>query len=281
MSSSWALRTLPALVLCMLVAGAALAGGAGAAPARHAAATSQAAGTVETRLVLHSFNAIGTRIVGHGTVTSTLRNAAGGTVSTAQKAVKVTLQGQVGPGPCQILYLQIDELDLTLLGLHVHLYSATAGQPIELTLSADSSHGVLGKLFCDLTNASITTPGAAATAAKTLTKRLHSTTVLQAQASVFEPGQTTRQPAGIRSAQAPAPKANCPVLHLILGPLHLDLLGLIVDLNKVALDLDAVPGTTLGNLFCSLDGVGGTAPSLTPITPSTTGTTTAPAPATP
>jgi hypothetical protein len=26
---------------------------------------------------------------------------------------------------------------------------------------------------------------------------------------------------------------ECPVLHLLLGPLHLNLLGLIADLNKV------------------------------------------------
>jgi hypothetical protein len=44
---------------------------------------------------------------------------------------------------------------------------------------------------------------------------------------------------------------DCQVLHLILGPLHLDLLGLIVDLNEVALDIFAIPSTTRGDLFCS------------------------------
>jgi len=58
---------------------------------------------------------------------------------------------------------------------------------------------------------------------------------------------------------------NCSVLHLILGPLHLDLLGLIVDLNKVALDIEAVPNTTIGDLFCSLVGVG-KSPILAPST---------------
>ena len=51
--------------------------------------------------------------------------------------------------------------------------------------------------------------------------------------------------------------------------LHLDLLGLIADLNKVALDIDAVPGTTIGNLFCSLNGTGGTTTSPTPTAPAT------------
>jgi hypothetical protein len=63
---------------------------------------------------------------------------------------------------------------------------------------------------------------------------------------------------GSRTLQAA--QDNCPVLHLILGPLHLDLLGLIVDLNKIALDIEAIPGTTIGNLFCSLAGPPAPAP---------------------
>jgi hypothetical protein len=41
------------------------------------------------------------------------------------------------------------------------------------------------------------------------------------------------------------------VLNLVLGPLHLDLLGLVVDLNQVHLVITAVqaPGNLLGNLL--------------------------------
>jgi hypothetical protein len=43
------------------------------------------------------------------------------------------------------------------------------------------------------------------------------------------------------------------VLNLVLGPLHLDLLGLVVDLNQVNLTITATPGGgALGDLFCSL-----------------------------
>ena len=43
------------------------------------------------------------------------------------------------------------------------------------------------------------------------------------------------------------------MLDLILGPLHLNLLGLVVDLNKVHLAVTATQGGgLLGNLFCSL-----------------------------
>ena len=37
-------------------------------------------------------------------------------------------------------------------------------------------------------------------------------------------------------------RAACNVLHLVLGPLDLNLLGLNVHLDKVVLDITAVPG---------------------------------------
>lgn len=49
-------------------------------------------------------------------------------------------------------------------------------------------------------------------------------------------------------------QASCRVLDLTLGPLHLDLLGLVVDLNQVHLTINAVPGpgNLLGNLLCAI-----------------------------
>src|SRR5215213_2153565 len=47
--------------------------------------------------------------------------------------------------------------------------------------------------------------------------------------------------------------ASCDILHLELGPLDLDLLGLQVHLNKVVLDIDADPtGGLLGALLCAV-----------------------------
>lgn len=48
--------------------------------------------------------------------------------------------------------------------------------------------------------------------------------------------------------------AVCPILHLTLGPLHLNLLGLHVDLNRVVLGITAHSGNglLLGNLLCSI-----------------------------
>ena len=47
--------------------------------------------------------------------------------------------------------------------------------------------------------------------------------------------------------------ASCDILHLELGPLDLDLLGLQVHLNKIVLDIDADPsGGLLGSLLCAV-----------------------------
>lgn len=52
-------------------------------------------------------------------------------------------------------------------------------------------------------------------------------------------------------------KTACDILHLELGPLDLDVLGLVVHLNKIVLDIDAQPGpgNLLGNLLCAVAGL--------------------------
>jgi len=60
----------------------------------------------------------------------------------------------------------------------------------------------------------------------------------------------------------PTAAQACDILHLDLAPLDLNLLGLAVHLDRVVLDLSAVPGAgnLLGNLLCAitnlLNGVG-------------------------
>ena len=50
---------------------------------------------------------------------------------------------------------------------------------------------------------------------------------------------------------------KCDILFLDLAPLHLDLLGLEVDLSQVVLDVNAIPGpgNLLGNLLCAVVGL--------------------------
>jgi hypothetical protein len=55
----------------------------------------------------------------------------------------------------------------------------------------------------------------------------------------------------------PAQAGSCNILTLDLGPLHLDLLGLVVDLNAIHLTITAQQGSgnLLGNLLCAVAGL--------------------------
>jgi hypothetical protein len=66
--------------------------------------------------------------------------------------------------------------------------------------------------------------------------------------------QALGSPAGGGGRFAPsALPVSCDVLNLVLGPLHLNVLGLVIDLNEVHLDITAVPaGGLLGQLLCSV-----------------------------
>lgn len=90
--------------------------------------------------------------------------------------------------------------------------------------------------------------------------------VLTATGTITIPGQ------GSQTFTAPITAVDtggsCTILTLDLGPLHLDLLGLVVDLSPVNLDITAVPGggNLLGNLLCAvahlLDNTGGSGGAL-------------------
>jgi hypothetical protein len=47
---------------------------------------------------------------------------------------------------------------------------------------------------------------------------------------------------------------SCQILNLTVGPIHLDLLGLVVDTNTIHLTITAQqgPGNLLGNLLCAV-----------------------------
>jgi hypothetical protein len=52
-------------------------------------------------------------------------------------------------------------------------------------------------------------------------------------------------------------QATCDILHLDLGPLSIDVLGLQIDLSRVVLDVvaEAGAGNLLGNLSCAVAGL--------------------------
>ena len=58
-------------------------------------------------------------------------------------------------------------------------------------------------------------------------------------------------------ARTASSAAACDILNLVLGPLDLDVLGLEIHLQRVVLDIVAVPGAgnLLGNLLCAVAGL--------------------------
>ena len=164
---------------------------------------------------------------------------------------------------CQILFLEIGEVDLTLAGLHVIAHAFNPDEPIRLQLQGRREGGILGNLFCDLAQGGgvVASKQEAQLGAQSLTKRMRGSTIMRVQATVYAPDRTTSDGAAtmssMRGAAGPnAPQApmvdECHVVHLILGPVHLDLLGLVADLNKILVDVNAIPGTLLGDIFCLL-----------------------------
>jgi hypothetical protein len=145
----------------------------------------------------------------------------------------VTLAAARG-GTCTILTLTLDTLDLKLLGLNVHL------DKVVLTVTGQRRGGVLGSLFCSLA-------GAKAKAARVAAVSRLNTAIRRT--GVIRPLRFT---VGVH-AQTSQAAAVCSVLDLVVGPLHLNLLGLVVDLNQVHLTITADPtGGVLGSLFCGL-----------------------------
>ena len=61
----------------------------------------------------------------------------------------------------------------------------------------------------------------------------------------------------VLSPTAGAGSVACSILNLVLGPIHLDLLGLVIDTNQIIVNITAVPGAgnLLGNLLCRVVGL--------------------------
>jgi hypothetical protein len=89
---------------------------------------------------------------------------------------------------------------------------------------------------------------AVGTLSGTLTEATGATQQVTGQSVTLPVSRTTS------AANAATPAASCSILHLVLGPLNLNLLGLQVTLNQVVLNINAIPGAgnLLGNLLCAV-----------------------------
>ncbi len=168
--------------------------------------------------------------------------------------------GMASARSCNVLALTAGPINLNLLGLQV------TTSPICLNVTAQRGPGnLLGNLLCG--------PGVGATGLlQGLTGLLNGLTAVGASGAGTATGlladtallqHVIRDLAGALGSTT-NPTASCPVLNLNLGPLNLNLLGLIVTLNNCAMpagpvnvNVTAIPGAgnLLGNLLCDLAGL--------------------------
>jgi len=87
--------------------------------------------------------------------------------------------------------------------------------------------------------------------------RANGTSFVRQAFGVRLPVKSTTPPSNAPAAQRLAATTNCQILNLVLGPVNLNLLGLVVHLNTVHLNITAVPGAgnLLGNLLCAVAGL--------------------------
>lgn len=223
-----------------LVVAAFLASAFAAAVAPPANANPSTSSKLSLTAKITRFRATAAGVVADGVLTGKLRSG----TSTARDSapVRFAVVAQSNGRRCNVITLRLAPLFLELLGVQV--------QTSYISLDVYAVHGrVLGDLFCALAHAKVTFPRTASVA-RALNSRLRGRSL-----PVFAASDTLP----VRAAQAQPP--SCQVLKLVLGPLHLDLLGLVVDLygkttaDPVVVTIDAVPSQgLLGQLLCGLAG---------------------------
>jgi hypothetical protein len=245
------------LVLGLLAAGLLAAAGLSAGRSAGLQSAGAASGTVHVRFNVQRFQVdrVHRRLVANGNIVATYRSN-GRVQATTTK--RTTLSVRQTTSNCSVLHLELGELRLQLLGLIVSLTPVNANS-IVLDISANPNEA-LGKLFCQVL-AAVQGASTTTTTKATATRKLSMAVVsryrqgvmnldvpVRSQQSATTTGTTTTTTGG------GAMPGQCEVLDLILGPLNLDLLGLVVRLNQVELNVSANPTGTLGTLFCQLAG---------------------------
>jgi hypothetical protein len=205
-----------------------------------ASADAAASSKLSMKAKITSFRATASGVVADGTLTGRLRS--GTSVSRDSAPVRFQVAAERQGRRCDVITLRLAPLDLELLGVQVRT------SHISLDVYARKGR-VLGDLFCALADAKVTFPRVA----RAMNSRLDGRSL-----PVFSASESV--PASVAQAQP----QSCQVLKLVLGPLHLDLLGLVVDLygrtqnDPVVVRINAQPARgLLGQLLCGLAGGGG------------------------
>jgi len=158
---------------------------------------------------------------------------------------------------CPILNLSIGPIHLDLLGLIVNLDNcATPPGPVTVSVTGTSGPGnLLGNLLCDI--AGLLNGGLNLS---DLLSRLNAQQIAALEAGLisllndFFSQALTQLASATPGSSGSTASGICPILHLMLNPIHLNLLGLQADTSAICLDISAQrgPGNLLGNLLCNL-----------------------------
>lgn len=227
---------------------------AGSAKAGSGLSATNENATVQVNFVINRFVRQGRGLVAQGAVVARYRSESQAHVVRKAFTARVGTRGLTPSSAtriCSVLDLRLGPLHLELLGLIVDL------SRVHLTITADSEGGILGSLFCSLAGGGTTASKAKLNrVAKRMTRAVHRNG-LDRGVSGFE---VHISPAVTQEGEI------CNVLDLTLGPLDLNLLGLMVHLDRLRLTITAKRGGgVLGDLFCSL--AGGPAPPPPPPAP--------------
>ena len=209
-----------------------------------------------------------------GNVTSVVTDVGGSPVTTLQAPISIAGQQAgtlvmdattVAPptaGDCPILHLEIQDIHLNLLGLHVDT------SDICLDVTAHEGEGLLGDLLCGLTsgldlNGILGQLDDIASNLNTFLGQLDDLldgVLGQAMTVTDVLGTAVNSAVSNQVTTAQTHTGNCDILNLSLGPINLDLLGLTVAVDNcatpagpVTVDVTADPnGGLLGGLLCGL-----------------------------
>ena len=245
-------------------------------------------GSLTGDLDVQRFVRQGNQLVAQGVLNGTLTQSG---VTQALTNVPVTLPVALpqARGTCRILHLVLGPLDLDLLGLEVHL------NRVVLDIVARPGPGrLLGNLLCAIAGLLDRNPiplgrlenrldsllslsrvvtdvpmkgtmSGNRTFAGTLDITRFSTRNNRLVANGLMSGVVRDAGGNVTRTISNAPvsipiaqqRGTCRILHLVLGPLDLDLLGLEIHLSRVVLDITARrgPGRLLGNLLCAIAGL--------------------------
>ena len=218
------------------------------AAADAASASSSQKGQVTVGAKITRFAVADRKIVARGVLTSRVSGAN----QTQAARTPITFAVAAQAGRCSVLTLNLQGLDLTLLGLNVNL------SEVNLRIYAQRNGGVLGRLFCALSRTQLRLGRGASVASAQKVVRALNSQLQDRPMRVFQGTAGLAKDEGASAAQLPA---TCEVLRLTLGPLRLNLLGLVVELfgpnrqSPVTLTITGIRGGgILGDLFCGLTG---------------------------